>query len=352
MQTVGYKTLFQRLGVSPDADDEAISQAGAEWLARCHGDYNAIPRDIDHAIRFLSVADNRRHYRDLLDACENGHGIEFAPASHESLAILCKMTEIRPIADPHRANTFHFRRPDQPDPEWLQPRIERPGVIRDESSALWRFLTFQVFRHASPRQKAGYAALYAAIVIGLYGGVEWISRGRDESTIARIVVGPSPAAVEQARQKALEQSIRSKLANAQAELKSLDTAIAGIGRSFKGVVGLDWQGADQPGIQKSRELDLALIRHDSVREAWTSLLASRIPTDELTSRRSTVEAIDRQAENGKFRVEDEQTLQQIIDWGQGRGRQLQSQPRNIEHIRVMLAAETFEMAGDEERRAP
>lgn len=351
MKMVGYQTLFERLGVSPDADDEAIHRANMEWLAGS-GSPDAIPRDVDFALRFLADAGNRRNYRELLDACEQGYAIEFAPDKFESLAKFCKLTEIRPILDPHRENTFHFRRPDQPLPAWHQPHVERPGVIRGESSALWRFLTLKVFRHASPRQKAGYAVLYLLIVVGLAGGAEWVSRGRDDSRFAKLVVGPSPAAVEQARREALAQSIRAKLVTAQSELKSLETSRANVESSFKSVVGLDWYGADATGVEKPRTLDLALIRHDSVREAWTSLLNSRIPADELVSRRRAVEVIDRQIAEGKLRAEDERTLQQIIDWGQGRGRQLQPQSRNIEHLRVMLAAESFEMAGGEERSDP
>lgn len=351
MQMVGYQTLFERLGVSPDADDEAIHRANMEWLAGS-GSPDAIPRDVDFALRFLADAGNRRNYRELLDACEQGYAIEFAPDKFESLAKFCKLTEIRPIRDPHRENTFHFRRPDQPLPVWYQPRIERPAIVRDESSALRRFLTLQVFRHATPRQQAGYAVLYLLIVVGLAGGAEWVSRGRDDSRFAKLVVGPSPAAVEQARREALAQSIRAKLVTAQSELKSLETSLAKLGSSFKSVVGLDWDGADATGVEKPRTLDLALIRHDSVRDAWTSLLNSRIPTDEIASHRRAADAVDRLVTAGTFRVEDERTLQQIIDWGQGRGQQLQPQSRNIEHLRVMLAAESFEMAGGEERSAP
>ncbi|QDV90770.1 hypothetical protein RAS2_18530 [Phycisphaerae bacterium RAS2] len=349
---VSYQTLFERLGVEPDADDEAVHAAFAAWLVRCKGDSEAIPRDVARAYEFLAVPTNRQHYRDLLEACESGQPLEFAPDQNGSLARLCDLTEIIAYPDLHRKNTFHFRRPDQDPPNWLQAPIEPKVVVRDASSFLWRFLTFRLFRGASPRRKLGLALVYAVVMVALAGSLEWAFKGRDNSRFAAIAVGPSPLAIEQARHRALEQSILAKHREASTIFKLMDDRTAKLRSDFKQLVGLEWEQADASGVQKPRALDLAIIRHDSVREAWTNLLASRIPQDELESRRKVVDAIGRNAGSGTFRAEDEEALKQVIDWGQGRGTQLQSQARNIEHLRVMLAAETFEMAGKEERSAP
>ncbi|MCC7316614.1 MAG: hypothetical protein IT419_17625 [Planctomycetes bacterium] len=346
-----YQTLFERLGVTPEASDQEVKEAFEEWFARCNGDLDQIPSDVRDAFEFLGNAENRAYYRDLLDACERDLRLTFTPEKHRSLARLCHLTEIVAYRDPNRENTFRFRRPDQPEPEWHQGTVERPVIIRDESSPLIRFLLFQVFRRATPIQKAGFAFLYAVLIVAIIGSLEWAIMGRDNSRFATFAVGPSPAAIEQSRRKALEQSILAKQPIAAASLKSLDEAAEKLRRDFKQVVGLELDGADKSGVEKPRALDLAIIRNDSVREAWTNLLASRISREELEARRKNVEAIGRDVGSGTFRAEDETTLQQIIEWGQGRGEQMQSQARNIEHLRVMLAAETFEMAGREQERS-
>ncbi|OWY65375.1 hypothetical protein B7486_42320 [cyanobacterium TDX16] len=346
-----YHTLFERLGVTPEASDQEVKEAFEAWFARCNGDLDQIPSDVRDAFEFLGNAENRAYYRDLLDACQRDLRLTFPPEKHRSLARLCHLTEIVAYRDPNRENTFRFRRPDQPEPEWHQGTVERPVIIRDDSSPLKRFLLFQVFRRATPMQKAGFAFLYAVLIVAIIGGLEWAIRGRDASRFATFAVGPSPAAIEQSRRKALEQSILAKQPAAAEALKSLDDAAEKLRRDFKKVVGLELESADKPGVEKPRALDLAIIRNDSVRDAWTSLLAARIKSEELEAHRKTLEEIGRGVSGGRFRVEDEETLKQIIEWGQGRGKQLQSQARNIEHLRVMLAAETFELAGDEQERS-
>lgn len=348
---VSYLTLFERLGVEPDDDDEAVHAAYTDWFARCGGVELEIPADVRAAYSFLANSTNRLHYRDLMDACENGHPLVFAQDHHTSLDELCRLTEIVAYPDLHRKNTFHFRRPDQPAPTWLQGPVERAVVIRDDSSLLWRFLTLRLFRGASPRRKLGLAFIYAVFMVVAAGGLEWAIKGRDNSRFATFAVGPSPVAIEQARRHALEQSILAKHQAAASALNSLNESLAKLRGDFKQVVGLDWEQADASGVQKPRALDLAIIRQDSVREAWTDLLAARVPQKDIESRRDAVEAIGRSARTGSFRAEDEETLKQIIEWGQGRGNQVQAQAPNIEHLRVMLAAETFEMADSEEERS-
>ncbi|RIK67127.1 MAG: hypothetical protein DCC65_07870 [Planctomycetota bacterium] len=341
------------MGVEPDADDEAVHAAMAVWLVRCDGNSDAIPRDVASAYQFLAVPTNRQHYRDLLEACENGHSLEFAPEQHASLQMLCRLTEIAAYPDLHRKNTFHFRRPDQPAPTWLQGPVEQPVVIRDDSSLLWRFMTLRLFRGASPRRKLALVFVYAVVALLVMGGIEWAVKGRDRSRFATFAIGSSPAAIEEARNRALRESILTKKPAAEAVIDSLGAAMDKLKEDFKRVVGMDIEKADASGAEKPRALDLAIIRSDSVREAWTSLLAARISPDELESKRSTVQAIGRSADSGRFRAQDEETLMQIIEWGQGREATVQSQAQNIEHLRVMLAAETFDMAGsDQERSSP
>lgn len=346
-----YQTLFERLGVTPEASDQEVKEAFEDWFARCHGDLDRVPSDVRDAHKFLANAENRAYYRELLDACAHDQPLIFPPDKHRSLAQLCDHTEIVAYRHPYRENTFRFRRPDQPEPKWHQGTVERPVIIRDDSSPLRRFLLFQVFRRATPMQKAGFAFLYAILIVAIIGGLEWAIRGRDASRFATVAVGPSPAAVEQARRRALEESILAKQPAALAKLKGLDSAATKLRGEFKQVVGLEWESADAPKTERSRALNLALIRHDSVREAWTDLLAARISSTELDSRRQAVEAIERAAAAGTFRTEDEATLKQIIEWGQGRGKALQAQFRNLEHIKVMVAAEEFEMAASKDERS-
>lgn len=348
---VKYQTLFERLGVLPDAEDEAIHAAFTSWFAQCGGDELAIPQDVREAYKFLSVPTNRQHYRDLLEACESGDPIEFAPDQGASLERLCQLTEIVLYPDRHRQNTFHFRRPDQSAPGWLQPPIEPQQVMRKAPSFLWQILTLRPFRGASPRRKLCLAVAYVLGAMAVVGGLEWAVKGRDNSQFAAFAVGPSPAAVEQARRRTLEKSILAKHQEASSILKSLDEMTARLRSDFKQVIGLEWEQADNSGVPKPRALDLALIREESVREAWTDLIASRIPAPEIDSRRQVVESVGQAAASGNFRAEDEVFLAKIIEWGQSRVHIMQSQPLNLEHIQVMLAAEEFRLAGDKTERS-
>jgi len=350
---VKYATLFERLGVEPDADDEAVHAAFAYFFAQFGGDELAIPQDVRDAYRFLAVTSNRQHYRDLLDACDSGHPLEFTPDKIDSLIRLCQLTEIVVFRDRYRENTFHFRRPDQPPPRWLQPYIEPHEIIQKAPSLLWEILTFRLFRGASARRKIALALAYGVAFVALVGGMEWIIKGRDNSRFATFAIGPTPAAIELAQRQALEKSIRAKHAAASDMLKRIDADTKKLGQDFKHVVGMDWEKADANDTPKPRALDLAIIRNDSVREAWTSLLAARVKPEELDAHHKAVERIGAASKAGSFRTEDEKTLQQAIEWGQGREQVLQSQARNIEHLRVMLAAETFELSGsDRERSTP
>ncbi|HKQ47589.1 MAG TPA: hypothetical protein VJZ71_05940 [Phycisphaerae bacterium] len=346
-----YQTLFERLGVTPEASDQEVKEAFDGWFARCNGDLDRIPCDVRDAHGFLANANNRACYRELLEACEHDLVLIFPREKHRSLGQLCDHTEIVAYRHPYRENTFRFRRPDQPEPKWHQGTVERPIVIRDDSSPLRRFVTFQVFRRATPLQKAGFAFLYAILIVAIIGGVEWAIKGRDNSRFAAVAVGPSPLAIEQARRRALEQSILAKHQEASKIFKSLDDRTARLRSDFKQVVGLEWELADTSGVQKPRALDLALIREQSVREAWADLIASRIPSPEIDSRRQVVEAIGQAVASGTFRAEDEDKLRKIIEWGQGREQIMQSQPLNLEHIEVMLAAEEFRLAGDKKERS-
>lgn len=350
---VTYRTLFERLGVDTLADDKEIEDARDRWALKYDCNLAAIPRDVAHAYRFLANHSNREHYRDLLDACEHGHEMEFAPDQHADLKALCRDTEIVWYTDLHRKNIFHFRRPDQPPPKWLQPPIPPQVVVQHVSTSLWRFLTLRSFYGTSLRRKIVLGAAYAALLCFVVGSLEWAARGRDNSLFAGVVVGPSAAAIELAQRKALEQSILSKQANASATLMALTNDSEIVRRDFKQLVGFEWDVADERGVAKPRILDLAIIRHESVREAWTSLLAARIPRQELESRSDAVVAIGLNTKSMDFRTDDERNLIEILAWGQEKERQMQAQARNIEHLRVMLAAETFELAGNEsERRLP
>lgn len=350
---VTYQTLFERLGVKPDADDDAIKEAWNTWVLRYDADLPSIPRDVVSAYQFLANPSNREHYRELLNACEHGHELEFAPDQRETLATLCRLTEIIFDEDRHRKNIFHFRRPDQPLPKWLQPPLPPQLVVQHASTSLWRFLTLRSFYGTSLQRKIALGAAYAGLLFFVVGSLEWAVKGRDNSLFAGVVVGPSAAAIELAQRKALEQSILSKQASASTTLKALKDDTEIVGRDFKQLVGLEWEVADDRGVAKPRILDLAIIRNESVREAWTSLLAARIPLQELESRLDAVITIGLNIKSMDFRTEDKQKLDEILAWGQEKERQMEVQARNIEHLRVMLAAETFELAGNEsERRLP
>jgi len=339
-----FTTFFRRLGVGEDANEDAVEAAWDDLVERSGFDYGRIPQEVKDAYRFLKLNENRLLYRDLLSACASEDPLAVPAGQIQAFRRVCQLTGLRLIDDPEREGVFHLRRPDQPNPWWtnLPPRMPpppRPTSTDYLREFLRRVLLLQVFRNATLPKGVVLAATYVAVILGLGSGVRAVYRWGS----IQIARANEPKVVRAAPTKAeREQPIRADHSAAVAGLDELTSVGGHVAYEFQRITGVEWSHAQDRTIERTRELDSALIRNPTVREAWDALLTSLAPLAEIADRRAIAAEIMNRIDYGAFVDADDVRLQQIASWSVTNAGRLRTQSTNLEHLRVMLAAERFE----------
>ena len=272
---MGYMTLFQWLGVPPDASDADVEAAWTGVLEHHNFDRGAVPQQVRDAYRFLAIADNRTLYRDMLAAADSGDAQVVGPDQLHALTVACRLTGLRLLPDPTRPDMYFLLRPDQKDPWWNdlpddKPRPRQPTLLDYVREYARRFLMLQLFRGTTPLQKVALLAVYVAVLAGATAAGKGLY-ALAATGAARALESPEE---RQARVKAEQQEA---MAAAAAGLGHLTHAVGRVEAEFRRITGIEWARAREAGVARARELDLALIRHQSVRDAWDALLAARAP---------------------------------------------------------------------------
>lgn len=337
-------TIFRRLGVRDDADEAAIEDAWDTFVGRSGFDYGLIPQEIKDAYRFLKVSENRVLYRELLSACASEDPLAVPADKVHALRLVCQLTGLRVIDDPEREHVYHLRRNDQPNPWWTNLPPRTPPPPRPTSSDyvreyLRRVMLLQVFRNATMPHCIVFAVAYVVVLGGIGLGVRALY-GWGSERVHHLMESREEHAAHLKVER--EQPIRADHASAVSGLDELGSLGAHVASEFQQITGVEWSLARDRTTARTRELDLALIQNPSVREAWDALLASLESCTESAARRAAVDEIKIRIDNGSFADSDAKRLRQITDWSLSHAKSLHTQSTNLEHLRVMLAAERFE----------
>jgi len=128
MTSASDATLFQVLGVEPQASDKAVEEAWQRHLLAADADHNRVSQEIRHAYQVLQAADRRLWYADMLRFTKNAKGLIIAPGDEVAFKQACDLAFLRYFRDPEVSNTYHVRAPWQQDPSFARPVSEcRPA---------------------------------------------------------------------------------------------------------------------------------------------------------------------------------------------------------------------------------
>jgi len=346
--------VFERLGVGVEASADDVEAAWQELLVQNKFDRNSIPEDVQVIYRFLKLGENRRLYRILLLACESEDPLAMEADRVPALRRVCQRTGLRLFDDPERDNVFHLRRPDQPEPRLPTPP---PKVLQPEAppTAVERFREFMMtisllraLRNGTFLKRLVVLAVYAAVVVGFGKGITSFNAWRS----ARLAQAMESDDSRAARMKAeREQSLRTEHATALVGFDALGTAGAHVASEFHKTTGIEWTHAHDRNVTRTRELDLVLLRNPSVRDAWDAVLASLAPLTDVATNRGALDGIKQHFDAGNFTDADVERLRIIAAWSASHTQNLLSQSSNLEHLRVMLAAERFEQHSESLERS-
>ncbi len=326
-----HATLFRILEVEPDATDDDVRDAWAVHLQRA-GDYDSIPQDVRDAYRMLQDANRRSAYRELLEACRKGIPVPVPDGDFAAFRVLCNNAQVGIFPDPKIRDTYHIRLPGQPPP-LSSPEARDPA----QPTTFWRQLkrvfifvvSFKAYRGTTLGQKLGYTVLYLIVICAGAYGARW-----------------SADWVEESKERRLERDIRSLHSAAVKELPALHGDAAEFTREFESVIGVQLDKAGDPATAKPRRIDLALIEHESVREAWAAIVNARISPERLREHQAVVDRIGSNVQRGSFLVGDRASLLELTRHLDRDRKALTIQSGDLDHIRVMLDAAEFGNSDD------
>ncbi len=329
-------TLFTLLGLDEKATIEEVEAMWTRILIEHDGDQNAVDPDVQNALAVLRDPKNLAFYSLLLDCCRTRVLVDF-PHGREEFESFCTLCGIRWFERPGFPNLFAVRLPGQAVPSWVSYDPQTMSDLRMSArERCGRFLRMfalgEVFQGRSRIERlwigAGYVLVFALAI-----------------ALLRSTTG-SYSAWQQGRAAAAAQRSRDDFNNqfdtAQARLKELESVAASLAREFQELVQIPLAEAGNKDAKRPRELDLALIRHASVRDAWAATINGQLQRAELDSHAQTLADIAPRVQSGTPGPGDAQRLSELRAWAEERLDQLRGHRSNIDHIRVMMQADRFE----------
>ncbi len=330
-------TLFTLLGLDAAATTEQVEAAWTRIVAAHDGDLAAIDDEVRAAYELLREPANLTYYAELLDACDSDVSIEIPREGRTTFEAFCSRCGIRCFERPGYPDSYKVRRTGQSVPSWVNYDAQRMDGLRMSTRErrgrlLRKFALGEVFQGRSRIERlwigAGYVLVFA-LAIGVFrsvtGGYSAWQHGR------------AAAAAQRSRD-----DFSNQFDTAQARLKELETVAASLAREFQELTQIPLAEAGTKDAKRPRELDLVLIRHASVREAWTATINGQVTPAELDSHTQTLADIAPRVQSGAAGPGDAQRLSELSAWAEKRLDQLRGYRSNIDHIRVMMQADRFE----------
>jgi hypothetical protein len=338
MAEAAHKTLFEVLGVHPEATDEEVERAFAGFH---FGLDTAIPDDVREAYRFLQSAERRDWYRELLRACQKEELLLIPPDQYTGFKTVCDLTQISLFPHPKAANSYAVRLPGQAQPRWTEDRRpvgEAGPRVLPLSERLWNVFESVVllgrFRRAPLGEKFGLVLLYGAVITAGSYGLRWAGR---ELAIVRA--------------ENLAATVKSRHAEAIDKLAKLEARANTVDSEFIAVTGASFDPSTGKSTKPRPEVDESILRHETVREAWAAIESGRVKPSELQSTKESLSAIGGRIQSQTFVPDDRDRLDELIGWIDRRASKQAGQSRYIKHIKTMVETDQFEKNGQSAERS-
>jgi len=267
-------TLFDILGVSDDVDTAGVKNRFQEHWIAAGCDYGAMPREIMYAARILEDVQGRTVYNEILRACRGEFPLKVKPEEKGRLREICDVAQIRIFEVPGRSNVFEFRAANQEAPHWSKevpgfPRAAKPPLRRVVHS-VWRFVTFQVFLDTNVWEKLRLLLLYGAVGCGIY-----------------FAFPTAKKAVIEHRAAVRLESAYERHAEAVQELAGIRRDVLTFAADFQDITHV--QLGDN---HLTTELNRAMIKHPTVRDAWNAIDDNRVSEANLEALDQKLTAIN------------------------------------------------------------
>lgn len=326
--TSGYLTAFEVLGVPEDATDELVRDRFALIRGECGGDDNDVPARVRDAFAQLAEEGSRTAYLEVLSACREVRPLIIAAVDLSKFLNTCTHWQIEAWRDLNRDDiaVYHVWQPTDDEPAVVAEQRRRvaqapPGVDPFRWGRLLRRLVKPL-------------AALAVIVVAVGGWTSWSARA------------------EAKRQADLANQMRVGLSNAEHNLAEAQADRRAVFDEFQALAGFGLAEATADSA-RPRVLDLALIRHESVRKAWDELLAEHRPERDVLTFQSRIAAAGNRLMAGNLTPADAESVGALDREIAARATQLSAQRANLRHIREMLEADRLERTLEQpERSAP
>lgn len=324
---IGRATLFDVLGVSPEATDEEVERAWQGHFLNADADHERVPQEVRHAYQLLQDSGRRVWYTDMLRAAKIGHPVTVRP--HEILAFqrMCELASLKSYPDRDVKDAFLVRTHWQDGPRWddaAQRLVPPPTAWQRLGKALAAVFLFQCFRGKVPGQKLALVILYLVVLVP-----------------AAFAAKYGISALSDARARKLESALRNLGARSADMSKALDQRIDSLSRRFSDATSVPIGSCADAAFQKKPEVESALFKNPTTKSAWDVACKSFPKDSDLQLHRTIVADVNQRISKHAFHSEDVVQLEQTIAWLSKALRQLDEVDPKIDHIRTMIASERF-----------
>lgn len=349
------RTAFDVLEVSREATDREIEAAYKTRVIEAEIAGRAVPDDVEAAYYALREPLNRSKYQELLKRVAKRRAIHVPPAQCQGFHEFCANAHILSQEHPVGSHCYYvwLKGQDPPYPVQRSDGGSRPAAPGSALTFGYAFgyvvrqlLCFRLFRTSGPFVRFLLLAFYAFVAVELWlAGSQVVEAWKIRN--ARIV--QERQAVE--RQE-LQRTLVEQCGAASSALADLDRAIAAMKSDFEKTTGVPFLDAVSLKTSRPAEVDTALLRHETVREAWSAITHSPPSPADLARWQESLAQIVERVRNRYERPDDKQELERVITWAREKADLIRRQKSSIEHIRVMLAADRFEESMQPEERSP
>lgn len=331
------KTLFEILGVPEYAEAFDIQNAYAEHIAHA-GHVDRLPPGVEYAFKTLYPDQRQRDfYRTLLDWCRSMQPIHVPPQGVQKLLIACERFRIRCWkAKDGPEDEYHLRLPGQPEPEAARENQEQAQQeaweLERKREHLRRPITTLLVR-------LGYGF---GILCLLALAFTWTFDGTFSRWLRVLgVMEEREARAETKEQKQLAKQERESLALANDAIAMLDAELSSLRAAVQRETGVSLDAGQVPD-----ELISLADNEPTVKKAWTEIRNAYSVRGELTKRQPILNAVNGRFQQGVFFKADIETLDNAKKWATDALQTVNSQSKNISHVKSMLEADRFKRAGD------
>lgn len=331
------KTLFELLGVPEYAETFDIQNAYAEHIAHA-GHVDRLPPGVEYAFQTLYPDQRQRDfYRSLLDYCRSMQPIRVLPEKVHGFLIACERFRIRCWnAKNGPEDEYHLRLPGQPEPEAARENQDQAQheawEIERKREHLRRPITTLFVR-------LGYGF---GILCLLALAFTWTFDGTFSRWLRVLgVIEERESRAETKEQRQLEKQERESLALTNDAIAMLDAELNSLRAAVQRETGVSLDAGQVPD-----ELTTLTDNEPTVKKAWTEIHRAYSVRAELSKRQPLLNAVNGRYQQGVFFKADVEALDNARKWATDILQTVNSQGKNISHVKSMLETDRFKRAGD------